>query len=173
MHNILSLIVIPTPLIMFRARRKKGSKKKGPVRSKKVVVDGIQFASGLEAYMWKALKNAGITAEYESEKFTLMEGFKHDHETWERQRNGKGDYKTHEGQSIRKMVYTPDFIIRKPDGAIHCIIETKGRANDAFPLRWKLFKQTVKEYPDLVIFKPQKQSECDTTVLRILELQKK
>ena len=158
---------------MFKRRKKKGSKKKGPVRSKKVSIDGITFASGLEAYMWTALKTAGIKAEYESEKFELMSAFKHDLEIWERQRNAKGEYNYYEGQSIRKMMYTPDFIIRKPDGAIHCIIETKGRANDAFPLRWKLFKQTVKDYPDLVIFKPQKQAECDKTVLRILELQNK
>ena len=32
------------------------SKKRGPVRSKKVTFDGIQFASGLEKYMYQALK---------------------------------------------------------------------------------------------------------------------
>ena len=36
--------------------RKKFKRKKGPVRSKKVTVDGIQFASGLEKYMYLALK---------------------------------------------------------------------------------------------------------------------
>jgi len=35
--------------------KKKYSKKKGPVRSKKVTYDGIKFASGLEVYMYKAL----------------------------------------------------------------------------------------------------------------------
>ncbi len=43
-------------------------RKKGPVRAKKTTVDGIQFASGLEAYMYKALKEAGIQAEYEGVK---------------------------------------------------------------------------------------------------------
>ena len=41
------------------------TKKKGPVRSKKVIVDGIEFKSGLEAYMYKALKAAKIKAKYE------------------------------------------------------------------------------------------------------------
>ena len=36
------------------------SKKKGPVRSKKVKHDGIQFASGLEKHMYIALKKAKI-----------------------------------------------------------------------------------------------------------------
>ena len=44
-------------------------KKRGPVRAKKKkVVDGIEFKSGLEAYMYKALKEAGIQAEYEGVK---------------------------------------------------------------------------------------------------------
>ena len=50
-------------------------KSKGPVRSKKVTYDGITFASGLEKYMYKALKEAGIDAIYEGETFELVEGF--------------------------------------------------------------------------------------------------
>ena len=42
---------------------RKRRKKKGPVRSKKVVFDGITFASGLERYMYQALKKAKIKAE--------------------------------------------------------------------------------------------------------------
>ena len=55
--------------------KKKYSKKKGPVRSKKVIHDGIKFASGLEVYMYKALKAAKIVAEYEPTSYTLLEGF--------------------------------------------------------------------------------------------------
>ena len=40
--------------------RKKYKRKKGPVRSKKVTFDGITFASGLEKYMYLALKEAKI-----------------------------------------------------------------------------------------------------------------
>ena len=35
--------------------KRKFKRKKGPVRSKKVTIDGIQFASGLEKYMYLAL----------------------------------------------------------------------------------------------------------------------
>ena len=39
-------------------KKKIRRKKKGPVRAKKVSFDGITFASGLERYMYQALKKA-------------------------------------------------------------------------------------------------------------------
>ena len=55
--------------------KKKSYKKRGPVRSKKTTYDGIKFASGLEVYMYKALKEASIVAEYEPASYELMQGF--------------------------------------------------------------------------------------------------
>ena len=40
--------------------KQKIKRKKGPVRAKKVSFDGITFASGLEKYMYIALKKAKI-----------------------------------------------------------------------------------------------------------------
>ena len=40
---------------------RKRSKKRGPVRAKKVRQDGINFASGLERYMYLALKKAKLS----------------------------------------------------------------------------------------------------------------
>ena len=51
-------------------------RKRGPVQSKKIIVDGIKFASGLEKYMYQALKKAGITAIYEGQTFELVESKK-------------------------------------------------------------------------------------------------
>ena len=50
--------------------KKKSYKRKrnGPVQSKKVTYDGINFASGLERYMYMALKKAKIKALYEGQK---------------------------------------------------------------------------------------------------------
>ena len=56
-------------------------KKRGPVRAKKVTFDGIKFASGLEKYMYIALKKAKIHADYEGCTFTLQEGFQFENET--------------------------------------------------------------------------------------------
>ena len=54
---------------------KKRSRKRGPVVSKKVSYDGIDFASGLERYMYMALRKAKIKCKYEGETFVLINGF--------------------------------------------------------------------------------------------------
>ena len=53
----------------------KRRKKRGPVRANKVVYNGIQFASGLEKYMYIALRKHKIKAVYEGETYTLVDGF--------------------------------------------------------------------------------------------------
>ena len=58
------------PITMMKRKIKR--RKKGPVRSKKVTFDEITFASGLEKYMYVALKKAKIYAEYEGMTFTLQ-----------------------------------------------------------------------------------------------------
>ena len=57
---------------------RKYKRKRGPVRAKKVSFDGITFASGLEKYMYQALKKAKIKAKYEGETYTIFEGFMFD-----------------------------------------------------------------------------------------------
>ena len=52
--------------------KKRYKRKKGPVRAKKVSFDGINFASGLEKYMYIALKKAKIHALYEGATFELQ-----------------------------------------------------------------------------------------------------
>ena len=142
----------------------KRNRKKGPVRAKKVSFDGIDFASGLEKYMYMALKKAKIRSKYEGETFVLLNGFHFENEVYERQSNGKGDYVNRGSKRILPIKYTPDFI------GDDFIIETKGRANESFPMRWKLFKKLVSEqFPNITLYKPQNQTECDRTVQLILE----
>jgi len=139
--------------------RKKYKRKKGPVRSKKVTFDGIQFASGLEKYMYMALKKAKIHAVYEGATFELQEGFMFDVDSYERQGNGKGDMVNRGQKKILNIKYTPDFV------SDSFIIECKGRANESFPLRWKMFKKYVKaNLPSVTLYKPQNQKECNQVV---------
>ena len=146
--------------IMSRILRRK---KRGPVRSKKKVVDGIEFKSGLEAYMYKALKEAKIQAKYEGISYQLIPSFDFNNLSYERQSNGKGEYKNRSGKKIRGITYTPDFTGRG------FIIECKGRPNESFPIRWKLFKMYAsRKLPKVNIYKPQNQKECDETVSLIL-----
>ncbi len=71
------------------------------------------------------------------------------------------DYE-YEGTSFSYTIahkYTPDFVSRS------FIIECKGRANESFPMRWKLFKKYVKaNMPRVTLYKPQNQKECDTVI---------
>ena len=139
--------------------KKKFKRKRGPVRSKKVTFDGIKFASGLEKYMYMALKKARIKAKYEGKTYTVQEGFEFKNKSYERQSNGKGEFKNRGNKKILPIKYTPDFV------SSSFIIECKGRANESFPLRWKMFKNYVKaNLPRVTLYKPQNQKECDTVI---------
>ena len=61
-------------------RKTSRSRKKGPVQSKKVSYDGIDFASGLEKFMYISLREAGIKFKYEGETFVLLNGFHFDND---------------------------------------------------------------------------------------------
>ena len=138
---------------------KRKRNKKGPVRAKKVVYDGIAFASGLEKYMYRALKKAKVKAKYEGRTYTIQSGFEFNMDSYERQSNGKGEFKNRGNKKILPIKYTPDFI------GDSFIIECKGRANESFPMRWKLFKGYVNTVqPYVTLYKPQNQKECDQVI---------
>ncbi len=156
-----------TDYTMIRNKTKK-KRKKGPVQANKISYDGIKFASGLERYMYMQLKKHKIKAEYEGKTYELFSGFNFPNESYERCGNGKGEYKNRGSKKILNIKYTPDFI------ADDFIIECKGRANESFPLRWKMFKKYCTEHmPNVVLYKPQNQKECDETIRLIQNLRNK
>ena len=147
---------------------KRKSRKRGPVAAKKVSYDGINFASGLERYTYMALKKNKLFEGYENEVFQLVESFNFDNESFEKQANGKGEYTNRGQKKILGIKYTPDFIGKD------YIIECKGRANESFPLRWKLFKLWLtKNKIGKTLYKPQNQKEVDLTMILIKERRKK
>tara|TARA_E500000075_G_scaffold30635_1_gene27281 strand:- start:703 stop:1161 length:459 start_codon:yes stop_codon:yes gene_type:complete len=142
--------------------RRKKSKKRGPVAAKKITYDGINFASGLERYTYMALKKEKLFEYYEGEVFQLIESFDFQNESYEKQANGKGDYTNRGSKKVLGIKYTPDFTGKD------YIIECKGRANESFPLRWKLFKLWLtKNNIGKTLYKPQNQKEVDLTVQMI------
>ena len=148
--------------------KKKFKRKRGPVRSKKVTFDGITFASGLERYMYQVLKKEKIYAEYEGMTFELQEAFEFDVNSYERQANGKGEMVNRGQKKIQSIKYTPDFI------SPSFIIECKGRANESFPIRWKMFKKYVNDnLKHVTLYKPQNQKECDEVIKLIIKKSKK
>ena len=148
--------------------RRKYKRKKGPVRANKVTVDGSKFASGLEKDMYLALKEAKIVARYEGETYVLQDNFEFKNESYERQANGKGEMVNRGSKKVLPIKYTPDFI------SDSFIIECKGRANESFPLRWKMFKKFVnKHLKRVTLYKPQNQKECDEVIKLITKKSKK
>lgn len=147
---------------------KKTRRKKGPVVAKKVVYDGITFDSGLEKFMYTELKKAKIDFEYTAHTFELIPAFQFPNDSYERQSNGKKDYVNRGGKKILNIKYTPDFV------GEDFIIETKGRANETFPMRWKIFKWWMTLNNDSrALYKPQNQAECTETINIILSKRQK
>ena len=143
-------------------------KKKGPVQAKKISYDGISFASGLERYTYIALKKNKLYEGYESETYQIIESFNFPNISYEKQANSKGEYINRGSKKILGIKYTPDFIGKD------YIIECKGRPNESFPLRWKLFKLWLtKNNIGKILYKPQNQKEVDRTIALIKEHRRK
>ena len=146
----------------FKKKKRKG---KQHVISKKTIIDGILFQSKLEGTCYKKLKEAGIPSIYEGKKFILMNPFTTISDSWEF-KYGKFKPKL-KGSSIAQMAYTPDFTCPN----MKWVIEVKGRANESFPLRWKLFKNHLRETKQSpVLFMPTKGGDIDMTIAEILKL---
>ena len=149
-------------------KKKIKRKKRGPVRAKKVIFDGIKFASGLARYMYQILKKNKIHAVYEGATFVLQENFNFKIDSYERQSNGKGDMVNRGQKKIQSIKYTPDFV------SSSFIIECKGRANESFPMRWKMFKKYVNhKMKHVTLYKPQNQKECDKVIELIIQKEQK
>jgi hypothetical protein len=142
-------------------KRKKGQ---SISKAKKYSFQGVEYKSGLEMYMAKVLSENDLEFRYEPTRFSLQESFHFEGEVYERQANSKGDYIQRGQKKVLPITYTPDFI---GEGFI---IETKGYANESFPLKWKMFKRLVQDTLEgVVLYKPQNRKECDTTIELILK----
>jgi|TARA_R110001583_G_C5588763_1_gene403587 hypothetical protein len=138
----------------------KGKRKgKSMIRSKKASYNGIEFQSLLEKKMYQLLHEQEIPVEYEEHSFTIFDALVYPQACYE----GTAKKLYNKGSKVRSINYTPDFV--DPNGK--WIIETKGYANESFPLRWKLFKRHLKENNlAYVLFMPRNKTQC----LEVLEL---
>ena len=68
-------------------------------------------------------------------------------------------YKYVYDKKVLPIKNTPDFV------SSSFIIECKGRANESFPMRWKMFKKYVNwKMKHVTLYKPQNQKECDKVI---------
>jgi hypothetical protein len=125
--------------------------------------DGINFQSKLEMHCYKKLKEEKIPIEYEGTTFTIFPATIYPQACYE----GTTKKLYNKGSKIRPITYTPDFI--DPNGKF--IIETKGYANESFPLRWKLFKKHLKDNNHhYVLFMPRNKKQVDEVIELIKQL---
>ena len=142
--------------------RRKVKRNKQITRSTKVQYQGLNFASKLEMHMYKLLKQAMIPVEYERKTFSLVEGFDFTNASYEKTRVKKFLH-DRGNKNVLPIKYTPDFLdIQDPP---RFIIECKGNPNEAFPIRWKLFKRyLINKNIKADLFMPRNQKDCAEVV---------
>lgn len=116
----------------------------------KCSLDNIKFKSQLEKSTYNTLRGLGFSPLYEPETFTLWPGFSpitpfYDKETdsqYKKRIEGGDNNKSRQlilkKEKIIGIRYTPDFFIKFDD--INVYIETKGKENEVFYIKKKLFR---------------------------------
>lgn len=136
------------PYVHWEQEKKPATNKK--IRNaKKSIIDGVQFDSDLEAYMYRLLTGAKINFEFQK-TFTLQEKFRY------------------RDENIRAIVKIVDFYLPTRN----MIIETKGYASDVSPIKHKMLKKALKlNYliePEVIM--PKNKRECDLLLNKLLYL---
>ena len=144
-----------------RFKRRKGKKN---TNAKVTSLDGIKFASGLEAYCYQKLKEANIKADYEGKTFELVEKFKYSGDFYDKGVTNKTKVFKKKSGNIRNISYTPDFISEKHK----FIIETKGLRTPEFNMRFKLFFKRLHDDNNIYdIYLPSNRKQVDETITLI------
>ena len=114
---------------------------------------GIKFKSLTEKRLYEALLDLGIKPEYEKHTFTIWPGFTpitpfYDQETDNQRRKRSDDEGSpkllpkilvQKDSSVIGIRYTPDFYFKRY--GIDIWIEVKGRENDVFYIKKKMFRK--------------------------------
>lgn len=111
--------------------------------------DGITFKSKLEKMAYQTLKEYNLPVAYEPMTFTIWEGFKPTVPFYDKNKTTRM-LKLNQ-KKIISITYTPDFIIQYNNYTV--ILELKGRENDCFYLKKKIFRKWLEKYkPKSVYF---------------------
>ena len=118
--------------------------------------------------MYKALEKQKIKVLYEGKTFEVVSGFDFSMSSYEKTK-GKKMLLNKGHKKILPIKYTPDFIDTQDPPRF--IIECKGNPNEAFPLRWKLFKKyLIDSNINTALFMPRNQKDCDEVVRLLINL---
>jgi hypothetical protein len=120
---------------------------------------GITFKSKLELYCYKKLKETNLIFTYEEHTFELIPSFEFQNDSYELFKKDGLRYFGPQRRHVRGMTYTPDFV------GTGWIIETKGNPNDAFPIKWKLFKKHIMDQGLMIdLYMPRNQKQVDEVI---------
>ena len=137
-------------------------KRRNHSTAKKTQYDGILFDSQLEVYCYKALKREGIPFAYEKRKIEILPAI-----------TDKGVFNKSHGKSpvspktnnVSGIIYTCDFEDCLDNPHFGFFIETKGRRNEQFPLRIKLFRHwRSKNEPHKEYFEAKNEAEVEQVI---------
>lgn len=111
---------------------------------------GIIFRSGLECSCYKKLELTNLKFSYESEKIVLWEGLKLTKTiVYSPKKIKVGKYNKvlqEQTRALLNITYTPDFVVLK--GKYKIYFDVKGKENDVYPLKKKMFLKILEERKD-------------------------
>ena len=143
-----------------------GIKENKKVKNATEVEDfGIKFRSKFERDVYKAFLKAGYKPEYEKYTFVLLESFR-PKDVW---------YMDGEPQTIKSGAsalqeswkYTPDFSLQIGDMSVY--IEAKGKPNDVYPYKRKMFLHQLQKYSNVIFIEVHKLSKMKK-IIALLDL---
>lgn len=106
------------------------------------IYNNIKFKSIIEVMVYKTLLQYGFNPVYEPIKYILWEGFRPTVPFYTR---SKGKNKLNLTKLIN-ITWTPDLYLEYEGMKI--IIEVKGKSNDVFPYKLKLFRKLIESFVD-------------------------
>lgn len=142
--------------------------------ARKTVVDGIKFKSGIEALCYQKLVDNGFFPEYENKRFTLFEGFKlrnnlHVFAPRSLKRSRAHELMEEYTKSILPITYTPDFYLNV--NGKNVFIEVKGKPNDVYPLKRKMYLCAMNEGTDeAYFFEPHNEAQINQLIEILVKL---
>lgn len=102
--------------------------------------NGIHFKSIIETMVYRTLIEHGFEPQYESIKYILWEGIRPTIPFYTR----KGKNNALDMKKMINITWTPDFYMEY--GGFKIIIEVKGKSNDVFPYKLKMFRKLLEGY---------------------------
>lgn len=136
--------------------------------AKKTVVDGINFKSKLEAICYRILIDNGFYPEYENKKFVLFKGFKlrenfHVYMPRNSKRSRAHELMEEYSKNILPITYKPDFYLNV--NGKNVFVEVKGKPNDSYPLKKKMYFCAMNEGTDeAYFFEPHNEAQINQLV---------